>query len=292
MDRCCEDKGSELARLRDAQSRVLYIVLAINAGMFLIEFAAGWLIGSTALLADSLDMFGDASVYALTLYVLHRSARTRAGAAFFKGTLMLLFAVLVIADAARKLVTGGVPEAQWMGLVGAAALAANALCFAMLYRHRSDDLNMKSTWLCSRNDLIANSSVIVAAVLVGLTGTLWPDVIVGLAIALLFLHSARQVLTESWIEWRRASADDGKTASMERADGCRSSAGTPAAPACATPQGEHRSSCGQTVQDPVPCCETATADTCHEPGFTRRGESMVDGGERAATLWETDSKPG
>jgi cation diffusion facilitator family transporter len=204
MDSCCENKSNELAQLREQQSRVLYIVLAVNAVMFLGEFVAGWIIGSTALLADSLDMFGDASVYALTLYVLHRSVRVRAGAALFKGALMLLFGLLVIFEAVRKMLVGGVPDAQWMGVVAVIALAANGLCFALLYRHRSDDLNMKSTWLCSRNDLIANTSVILAAVLVGVTGSLWPDVIIGLAIAMLFLHSARQVLTESWAEWRQA----------------------------------------------------------------------------------------
>jgi Co/Zn/Cd efflux system component len=159
------------------------------------------------LLADSLDMFGDASVYALTLYVLHRSVRVRAGAALFKGALMLLFGLLVIFEAVRKMLVGGVPDAQWMGVVAVIALAANGLCFALLYRHRSDDLNMKSTWLCSRNDLIANTSVILAAVLVGVTGSLWPDVIIGLAIAMLFLHSAWQVLTESWAEWRHSAAE-------------------------------------------------------------------------------------
>lgn len=202
MDSCCENKASELAQLRTQQKRVLYIVLAINAVMFFFEFISGWLTRSTALLGDSLDMFGDASVYALTLYALHRSARTRAGAALVKGGFMLIFVFVVIVDAVYKSVQGIVPEAQWMGVVGAIALAANTACFVLLYRHRSDDLNMRSTWLCSRNDLIANTSVIAAAVLVAMTGTLWPDVAVGLAIASLFLHSAKQVLTEAWQEWR------------------------------------------------------------------------------------------
>lgn len=202
MDSCCENKASELAQLRARQSRVLYIVLAINALMFLVEFSAGWIAGSTALLGDSLDMFGDASVYALTLFVLHRSARARAGAALFKGGFMLLFGLVVIADAARKMLLNEVPAADWMGVVGVIALLANGVCFALLYAHRSDDLNMRSTWLCSRNDLLANSSVIVAAGLVALTGSLWPDVTVGLAIAVLFLHSAWQVINEAWAEWR------------------------------------------------------------------------------------------
>lgn len=206
MDSCCENKAGELAQLRTRQSRVLYIVLAINAVMFLVEFAAGWIAGSTALLADSLDMFGDASVYALTLFVLHRSARARASAAFFKGGFMLLFGMLVVADALRKSLLQEVPAADWMGAVGALALLANGICFALLYRHRADDLNLRSTWLCSRNDLVANISVIATAGLVALTGSLWPDVVVGLAIAALFLHSAGQVIREARQEWRASAA--------------------------------------------------------------------------------------
>jgi len=206
MDSCCEDKSSELARLRDDQSRVLYLVLAVNATMFLVEFVAGWIAGSTALLGDSLDMFGDASVYAITLFVLNRGPRARAGAALLKGAFMLLFGLVVIAEALRRLWLQEVPAAGWMGTVGALALLANAVCFALLYRHRSDDLNMRSTWLCSRNDLFANTSVIAAAVLVALTGSLWPDVLVGLAIAALFLHSAWQVIREALRDWKGSAS--------------------------------------------------------------------------------------
>lgn len=202
MDSCCEDKAGELVQLRASQSRVLYIALAINAVMFFVEFTAGWIAGSTALLGDSLDMFGDASVYALTLFVLDRSRRARAGAALLKGGFMLLFGVVVVSDAIRKLLIQEVPDAQWMGAIGVLALIANGICFVLLYRHRADDLNMRSTWLCSRNDLVANSSVIIAAGLVALTNTLWPDIIVGVAIAALFLHSAWQVIRESIEEWR------------------------------------------------------------------------------------------
>ncbi|XKH01238.1 cation diffusion facilitator family transporter [Marinobacter nauticus] len=204
-DSCCETKGDELAQLRVRQSRVLYLVLAINAAMFLVEFAAGWLASSTALLGDSLDMFGDASVYALTLFVLDKGQRARAGAALVKGGFMLLFGLVVVADAIRKLMLQEMPEAEWMGIVGALALVANGICFALLYRHRADDLNMRSTWLCSRNDLFANTSVIIAAALVALTGTLWPDLIVGLSIAALFLHSACQVIREAFREWQNAA---------------------------------------------------------------------------------------
>lgn len=205
MGNCCEQKSDELVKLRNQQERVLYIALGINALMFIVEFIGGWLIRSTALLADSLDMFGDASVYALTLFVLHRSERLRAGAAFAKGIFMLLFGLVVIIEAGRKTILGVLPEAGWMGGIALLALTANALCFLLLFRHRSDDLNMRSTWLCSRNDLIANISVIIAAVLVASTGTFWPDVIVGVVIAILFLSSAWQVLTGAWQSWRESS---------------------------------------------------------------------------------------
>ncbi|WP_110643457.1 cation diffusion facilitator family transporter [Salinicola sp. CPA57] len=207
MDSCCENKAGELAQLRGAQAKVLYWVLGINGSMFVIEFVAGWLIGSTALLADSLDMFGDATVYVLTLYALNRSDRTRAGAALVKSLFMFVFGLAVIAEAIHKSVVGSVPEAGAMGIMGMLALAANTVCFIMLLRYRSADLNMRSTWLCSRNDLIANTSVVLAAIAVGVTGTVWPDVVVGLAIAALFLHSAWQVSTEAWVAWRNTDPD-------------------------------------------------------------------------------------
>ena len=206
MDSCCESKAGELARLRGAQARVLYGVLGINGAMFVIEFVAGWLVGSTALLADSLDMFGDANVYVLTLYALNRSEKTRAGAALIKSLFMFVFGLAVIAEAIHKSISGSVPDAGAMGAIGALALAANTACFLMLLRYRSADLNMRSTWLCSRNDLIANGSVVLAAVAVSVTGTLWPDVIVGLAIAALFLHSAWRIGHEALAAWREAGA--------------------------------------------------------------------------------------
>ncbi|MGP4844118.1 cation transporter [Marinobacter sp. 1Y8] len=203
MDSCCENKTSDILALREKQARVLYIVLAINAVMFLVEFSAGWLAGSTALLADSLDMFGDASVYALTLYVLHRSSQMRNAAVIFKGVMMLLLGLLVIGEAISKMISGNVPNPGIMSAIGGVALIANTICFVMLYRHRSDDLNMSSTWLCSRNDLIANIGVIAAAGFVAISGSIWPDVVVGLCVAGLFIHSAFQVLIKALSETRQ-----------------------------------------------------------------------------------------
>jgi len=207
MDQCCENKAEELVGLRGRQSRVLYVVLAINAVMFVVEFVSGWLASSTALLGDSLDMLGDASVYAVTLYALTASERTRAGVAMFKSLAMVLFGLVVIVEAVRKAFLGVVPDFALMAVVGSAALLANTVCFGLLWRHRGDDLNMRSTWLCSRNDLVANVSVLAAAALVAVSGTFWPDLIVGLAIALLFLHSGRQVLREALVQWRANPRD-------------------------------------------------------------------------------------
>jgi cation diffusion facilitator family transporter len=201
MDSCCEKKADELATLKSAQARVLYIALAINAVMFIVEFSSGWLVRSTALMGDSLDMFGDASVYALTLFVLHRSDLARAKAAAIKGVFMLLFGLVVIIDATYKVIAGVMPEAGWMGGIALLALVANTVCFLLLRQHRSDDLNMRSTWICSRNDLIANCSVIGAAMLVAVSGTFWPDAIVGFVIACLFIYSGWQVLTEARHAW-------------------------------------------------------------------------------------------
>jgi cation diffusion facilitator family transporter len=271
MDSCCENKAGELAQLRTKQSRVLYIVMAVNAAMFLVEFIAGWIANSTALLGDSLDMFGDASVYALTLFVLHRSVRARAGAALFKGGFMLLFSVLVVADALRKLILQEVPSADWMGAIGTLALIANGYCFALLYSHRSDDLNMRSTWLCSRNDLLANSSVIIAAGMVALTGSLWPDILVGLAIAALFLHSAGQVIREALIEWRASAPQPQQP--PPTASCCASEAQAEADSCCAPspqPPLSIREQTSTLVQFEVAknCCagepQTAKQDTCCE----------------------------
>src|SRR5262245_17991381 len=190
MDHCCGDKEHEIAKLRERQAGVLRIVLGINAVLFAIEFVSGWLAGSTALLGDSLDMLGDALVYGFSLYVLHRSEAWRARAAQAKGILMVLFAVSVLAQALLRVLAPEVPHAETMGAVGALALAGNAACFALLYRHRSDDLNMRSTWLCSRNDIIGNAAVLGAAAAVASTGSPWPDLLVGAGIAGLFLQSA------------------------------------------------------------------------------------------------------
>jgi cation diffusion facilitator family transporter len=200
MDSCCETKTEELNALRSRHKSVLVVVLIINVVLFLVEGAAGLLAKSTALLADSLDMLGDSLVYGFSLYVLWRSARWKAAAAVFKGAIMALFGIAVLLEAIYKTIAGVVPAGEVMGIIGLLVLLGNGFCFFLLYRHRSDDLNMRSTWLCSRNDIIANVAVLGAAGTVIIFNSHWPDVIVGVSIAALFLKSAFVVLRESFGE--------------------------------------------------------------------------------------------
>ncbi|WP_204353749.1 cation diffusion facilitator family transporter [Salinisphaera orenii] len=176
---------------------MLWAVLALNASMFVIEFGAGWLAGSTSLMADSLDMFGDAMVYGLSLFVIAKSVRWKAFSASAKGVFMLGFGVVVLGQAVAQAITGLVPDVGIMAGIGSLALAANIASLIMLTRHREDDVNMRSAWICSRNDLIANVGVLAAAALVALTGTPWADIAVGVAIAGLFIHSAIGVLRDA-----------------------------------------------------------------------------------------------
>jgi cation diffusion facilitator family transporter len=202
MDACCETKADELNALRVKHRTVLVVVLLINAVLFLVEAAAGLLANSTALLADSLDMLGDSLVYGFSLYVLWRGAAWKAKAALLKGAIMALFGAGVLLEVVYKTISGIVPGAATMGIIGTLVLLGNGICFLLLFRHRSDDLNMRSTWLCSRNDIIANLSVLIAAIGVKIFDASWPDILVGAAIAALFLRSAFSVLRESFRELR------------------------------------------------------------------------------------------
>ena len=195
MASCCEDKSCEIDALREKHSRVLKIVLVINAVMFLVESTTGWLANSTSLMADALDMLGDALVYGMSLYVLTKSQQQQAKVALAKGGFMLLFGLFVLGDAA--IFHPIIPNVQTMGVIGAIALIANLICFFLLYTHKEDNLNMSSTWLCSRNDLFANVGVLIAAGVSYLFISMWPDIVMGTAIAILFLKSSWHVIKEA-----------------------------------------------------------------------------------------------
>jgi len=172
-----------------------------------VEAAAGLVAHSTALLADSLDMLGDALVYGFSLYVLWRSAEWKAAAAVLKGAIMAVFGVGVLIEAVYKAIAGVVPMAETIGIIGMLVLLGNGLCFFLLFRHRSDDLNMRSTWLCSRNDILANLSVLIAAAGVKVFDSSWPDILIGAAIAALFLRIAFIVLHESFAELQKLKSE-------------------------------------------------------------------------------------
>jgi len=212
MAHCCENKSCEVSTLRESQSHVLWIVLTINALMFMVEAIAGILAHSTSLLADALDMLGDALVYGFSLFVVARSLRWQAAATLAKGAFMLAFGIAVLAQATYKLFYGVMPNVETMGIIGTLAFTANIVCFSLLYRHRADNLNMNSTWLCSRNDLIANVGVLVAAGATYLLASRWPDIIVGCIIAALFLRSAFSVLRDATRGlWPTSSANEPAT---------------------------------------------------------------------------------
>jgi Co/Zn/Cd efflux system component len=206
MRNCCTETACELEALRRRQAATLKVVLGINAAMFFVEFLAGLAAGSAALLADSLDMLGDALVYGFSLFVVAKGLRAKALSALLKGIIMAAFGLFAVGQVIYKLAVPHVPSFEAIGSVGLCALAANGLCFALLWRHKADDINMSSVWLCSRNDIIANVSVVAAALGVWFTGSAWPDIVVGVAIAALFLKSAVTVLAGSARELRHAQA--------------------------------------------------------------------------------------
>ena len=162
--------------------------------MFLLESITGLLAHSTALLSDSVDMLGDAIVYGFSLYVIGRGPVWQSRAAFLKGGLMAAFGGAILLEVGLKLVRGLTPDAGMMWGVGLLALAANGSVLLLLRRHRADDINMRSVWLCSRNDVVANAGVLLAAAGVATTGAAWPDIAIGLAIAGLFLASSVSVI--------------------------------------------------------------------------------------------------
>jgi Co/Zn/Cd efflux system component len=190
---CCEVRTDVPAR----QRRVLQLVLVLNAVMFVVELTSGIRGHSTSLVADSVDMLGDAIVYGASLYALGRGALWQARVSLGKGLIMAAFGIGVLVEVGAKLQRGLVPEAATMGSIGLLALAANAFCLIVLWRHRADDLNMRSAFVCSLNDVAGNAGVLLASAGVRLLGSAWPDIAVGLLIAGMFGASAVAVIARA-----------------------------------------------------------------------------------------------
>lgn len=198
---CC-GTGVKFAGLSADYKRRLWLVIAINAAMFLVEMAAGALAGSNALQADALDFLADAATYGISLAVIGASIRIRAVAAIAKAASLSLMALWVLGMTGYHVLLVGVPRADVMGVIGVMALAANVTSVLILMRYKDGDANVRSVWLCSRNDAIGNVAVMLAALAVWGTGTKWPDLLVAALMAGLFFYSSMRILQQSIAEIR------------------------------------------------------------------------------------------
>lgn len=208
MSACCGGQCASTVNVLDARyRRILKVALGVNLGMFAIEIVAGLFADSTALQADALDFLGDAANYGISLFVLGLGLRARASAALVKGGTMAAFGTWVIGSTAWHVWFGTLPKAEIMGGIGLLALAANGTVAALLYAYRQGDANMRSVWICSRNDAIGNMAVMLAASGVVATGTRWPDLAVAVIIASLNLLGALDVIGKARTELHTLPAE-------------------------------------------------------------------------------------
>lgn len=192
MSECCATEA------RNRQERILlWTVLFLNAVMFVVEFAAGWLARSSGLMADALDMLADVLVYSVSLYAVGKGLAQKARAALLNGSLQMLLGISVFLHIGWRILEGSTPQAAIMGWIAALALVVNMTCFTLLYRFRSGDVNMRASWLCSRNDMLANVGVILAAWLVQVLSSAWPDYVIAALIAGVVVHSSYGILVQA-----------------------------------------------------------------------------------------------
>lgn len=202
---CCNHEPPQQTNQR--YRNILWIALAVNFIMFVVEIIASMQANSASLLADSLDFLGDAANYGISLWVLNMSLTTRAKASLLKAASMGLFGLFVLGNAIWNAVVGTLPNATTMSIVGAIALFANISVALLLYSYRNGDSNMRSVWLCTRNDALGNVAVIIAAIAVMGTGTAWPDLIVAVLMGVLALSSSWQVMHHARNELTASSQD-------------------------------------------------------------------------------------
>lgn len=199
MADCCDHDHAHLDVLVKRQRHVLWILLVLNFIMFIVEFVASFNASSVSLAADALDMLSDALTYASTIYALQKATETKVRIAKWKGFLMVGTALFVFAKAVYAFIRPEIPDTFVMSTIAAAAFAVNGFCLLLLSRYRSQDINMRSVWLCSRNDLLANLGVLIGAWLVFKTQSVWPDLAIGLLITYIVAKSGLDVLRETKI---------------------------------------------------------------------------------------------
>lgn len=207
MGACC-GSNTQFDGLSKDYKRRLWLVIALNAGMFFVEMAAGHAARSQALQADALDFFGDAVTYGISLAVIGSSLKTRSIAALAKGVSLLMMGLWVGSSTLYHVLVVGVPKAEIMGSIGLLALGINLASVMLLVRYKDGDANVRSVWLCSRNDAIGNVAVMLAALGVWGTATAWPDLIVAGLMASLFLNSAIQILRQALAEYRQTGEQE------------------------------------------------------------------------------------
>lgn len=185
-----------------SQSQVLIKLFAINAVMFVLELGFGWYAQSTGLIADAMDMLADAIVYAIGLYAVGRELKQKAHAALMSGWFQAVLGLLILIDIIRRLIVGSEPESILMMSVGVVALIANIICLKLIEQHRHGEVHMRASWIFSKNDVIANTGVILGGVLVWLLDSRVPDLIIGCGIALVVLNGARHIISDARQELR------------------------------------------------------------------------------------------
>ena len=201
MSNCCNNNDA-VSVLRQKQRGSLYIVFTINSMMFVVIAIAAWIGDSSALMADSLDNFGDALTYGLSLYAVSRGRAVKARVAIFKGVLIILAASVVAGRIIYRFYFPALPVFEVMGMFSLLGLAANGICLSLLWRHRKEDINMSSVWECSRNDIASNIAVFITAGGIWITGSYWPDVVVATGLVVLLLRSGANVIKSALQELR------------------------------------------------------------------------------------------
>lgn len=200
----CSCDNMKFDGISSSYKRILWVVIFINAFMFIIEFSAGFMANSKALQADALDFLGDTLTYTITFLVIGHSVKWRSGAALIKGISLLFMGLWVAGSTFYNVFFAQIPNETIMGSIAISAFIANVVCALLLMRYRDGDANVRSVWLCSRNDAINNLLVLIAAGVVYITQSHWPDLIVAFLMSIIFLHSAALIIKQAWKEWRDA----------------------------------------------------------------------------------------
>ena len=202
------DCGCEIEIKDKEQQGILIRLMFINGVMFLFEIGLGWYAQSTGLIADSIDMLADATVYAIGLYAIGKSLQHKAHAALISGYFQGLLGLMILVDIIRRVIVGSEPVSVLMMTVGIIALIANVYCLRLIDKHKDGEVHMRASWVFSKNDVIANTGVILGGVLVWVSGSRWPDLIIGTLISIIVLNGARHIINDSKQELLKAAANE------------------------------------------------------------------------------------